>query len=128
MVDSGPLGVTQGNVTRCSRISCWLKHRSIHDPGKCPVAFLDEVVLTSDLTTSSAKKRTGRLGVTSSEEDCVAWLCANVLSNTFTLGFGDVLSHWATQGAVFGNGDVGKALSAALLCPFLPSIELTAWL
>ena len=49
-----------------------------------------------------------------------------MLGDALALRVGDVLGHRPAQGAVFCDGDVGKALGAALLGPVLPCIELAA--
>src|SRR5699024_4748118 len=71
---------------------------------------------------------TGRLRITSSEEDGIARLSADVLCNAFALSVGNVLRNWATQDSILGDCDVSKTLRAALLCTCLPRVELSTWL
>ena len=128
VVDCGPLGVAKCHVAGSGGVSGWLEERCVNNPGKCPVAILDEVELASDLATGCAQQRAGGLGVAGGEEDGVTWLCADVGGDALALCVGDVLGDRATEAAILSDGDVSQALSTALFCPLLPSIELTAWL
>ena len=126
MVYCSPGARAQSDVAFSLSLSGRLEQGGVHYPHERPFVFVDQAAALTDLQAGCTQQGAGRIYATSGEEDTVAGLGASSLSQTGTLGVGNVLSNRTTQGAVLTNSYVGQALSAALLGPFLPSIESTA--
>ena len=100
-----------------------LEQGRIDDPGERPGVGVDEVAALADLQASRAQQLARGGGLAGGEEDAVAGVGAGRGGQALTLGLGDVLGDGAAQRAVLGDRDVGQALGATRLGPFLPLVE-----
>ena len=128
MVHGGPLAGADGDVAGGHRGGGGFEHRRVHDPAEGPVSGVDQAGAVADLDAGSAEQRAGRGLLAGGEEDAVAGLGADGVGEAGTLGLGEVLGHGTGELAVFLVQDVGQALGAALLGPFLPGVEGAAGL
>ena len=125
VVDGSPGAVAQRDVALGLGVAGGLEERSVDDPGEGPGIGVDEIAALADLETGGAEQLARGGGLAGGEEDAVAGVRAGRGGQAIALGLGDVLGDRATQRAVLGDRDVGQALGAARLGPFLPLVEGT---
>src|SRR5699024_10582645 len=136
VVHCRPCAITNGDVAFGFSHGRRFEHWGVNNPYKGPVLFFccyfgvafNETCAVADFNSCCTKQCPRRCWVTGGEEDRVARARIDFCVQSSLFCFGDVFGDRSSQFAVFLVQDVGQTVCAALFGPFLPGVELPAWL